>query len=592
MRLFHSFEMLFKWGHVRSNYDKSPYFDSGLGREACALGWDEIVTRIASGMHGNQILCVESYPGVFEIDVEEAIKSRLAISVVIRTSDAYWSSTRLREIFERDLTTDPVFGRMSQATMMDFFDSRLLELERARVKQAEGCVLVVGVGASLIAPDADCLIYADMARWELQRRQRKNLIGNLGLGNLEDCTSEKYKRSFFLDWRVADRIKLDVLPRVHFILDTNSPDHPKMISGEDFRATLIEAVHSPLRLVPFFDPGPWGGQWMKEMFDLPREVPNYAWCFDCVPEENSLLLGFGELRFEVPAIDLVFLQPGEFMGEAVHERFGLEFPIRFDLLDTMQGGNLSFQVHPLTEYIRENFGMNYTQDESYYLLDAGNDAAVYLGLKVGVAPSLMEADLRSAEEGNVSFPVEKYANQIPVKKHDHFLIPAGTPHCSGANCMVLEVSATPYIFTFKLWDWQRMGLDGRPRPVHLDHGLANIQWNRDADWVEKELVNAVHPLTSGPGWFEERTGLHALEFIETRRHWFTDLVEHDTDGVFNVLNLVEGDEAIVESPEGIFAPFLVHYAETFIIPAEIGRYTIRPGTPGRRCGTLKAFVRV
>ena len=118
---------------------------------------------------------------------------------------------------------------------------------------------------------------------------------------------------------------------------------------------------------------------MKEQFDLPPEQPNYAWCFDCVPEENSLLLGFGDLRFEVPAMDLVLLQPTALLGEEVRSKFGREFPIRFDLLDTMGGGNLSFQVHPLTEYIQENFGMVYTQDESYYLLDAGEDARDQFG---------------------------------------------------------------------------------------------------------------------------------------------------------------------------------------------------------------------
>ena len=52
----------------------------------------------------------------------------------------------------------------------------------------------------------------------------------------------------------------------------------------------------------------------------------------------------------------------------------------------MGGGNLSLQVHPLTEYIQDTFGMHYTQDESYYLLDAAADAVVYLGLKSGIDP--------------------------------------------------------------------------------------------------------------------------------------------------------------------------------------------------------------
>ena len=120
--------------------------------------------------------------------------------------------------------------------------------------------------------------------------------------------------------------------------------------------------------------------------------------------------------------------------------------------------------------------------------------------------------------------------------------------------MVLEISATPYIFTFKLWDWGRVGLDGRPRPIHLEHGLANIQWNRDRAWTEANLVNQIRGIAQGEGWCEESTGLHELEFIETGRHWFTKTVMHDTKGNLHVLNLVEGDEAVVESPSAPSRP--------------------------------------
>src|SRR4030042_6622511 len=118
---------------------------------------------------------------------------------------------------------------------------------------------------------------------------------------------------------------------------------------------------------------------MKEKFGLDKSAENYAWCFNCVPEENSMYLRYGDVLFETPSINLVFYHPVELLGHAVHARFGDEFPIRFDFLDTMEGGNLSLQVHPTTEYIQERFGMHYTQDESYYMVDAGDDGSVYLG---------------------------------------------------------------------------------------------------------------------------------------------------------------------------------------------------------------------
>jgi hypothetical protein len=223
--------------------------------------------------------------------------------------------------------------------------------------------------------------------------------------------------------------------------------------------------------------------------------------------------------------------------------------------------------HYQAKHIRELGGYARSQDESYYLLDSGPDASVYLGLKKGVDRCSMIRSLCEAQQGNAPFDVTHYVNQWPARKHDHFLIPAGTIHCSGANSMVLEVSATPYIFTFKMWDWGRLGLDGRPCPIHLAHGAANIQWDRDTDWVREHLVNRIEQVAEGCGWTEERTGLHEREFIETRRHWFKAPVTHDTRGGVQVLNLVEGDAAVVESPREAFEPLLVHYAETFIVPA-------------------------
>lgn len=571
-----------------SSYDKQPVINITSSSADCASGWASILERLAGRWTGP--LCVECYPGVFVESIEQAITGALPPSQVFRASDCMKTVEQVETMVAPYLGDDPVFGRMNGLEILDFFDAGKLAAARERISKCQGKILVIGTGASLLAPNPATLIYADMARWEIQARQRNNKIANLGANNHTTRASLKYKRAFFVDWRAADRLKVRLLPKVDFLLDTNDRRNPKLISGDLFHSALQGAVKRPFRVVPFFDPGPWGGEWMRRTFGLPQGPPNYAWCFDCVPEENSLLLGFGDTHIEVPAIDLVFSHPRELLGEAVHGRFGAEFPIRFDMLDTMEGGNLSLQVHPLTEYIQNKFGMHYTQDESYYLLDAGEGAGVYLGLKEDANSAEMLEALECAEKGGAPFPAERFVNRWPVKKHDHLLIPAGTVHCSGKDSMVLEISATPYIFTFKLWDWGRLGLDGEPRPIHLEHGRENIQWYRRTEWVRRNLVNRSETIASADGWCEERTGLHEREFIETRRHWFTGKTEHDTRGGVNVLNLVEGPEIVVESPTHAFDPFIVHYAETFIVPAAVGRYDIRPTQP-RRFATIKAFVR-
>ena len=188
----------------------------------------------------------------------------------------------------------------------------------------------------------------------------------------------------------------------------------------------------------------------------------------------------------------------------------------------------------------------------------------------------MAEDMKRAEKGEIPFPAEKYVNKIPVKKHDHVLIPAGTVHCSGKDTMVLEISATPYIFTFKMWDWNRVGLDGLPRPIHVEHGLKNIQWDRTTQWVYDNLIHQEKEMENREGCLIEKTGLHDREPIDTYRYTLTEPVTVECDDSVNVGNLVDGKEARIESVDGSFEPFAVHYAETFIVPAGVDKYVIRP----------------
>ncbi|PZR23752.1 MAG: mannose-6-phosphate isomerase [Citrobacter freundii] len=578
-----------------TNFEKFP--ELNVPGHVAEAGWESIANTISEKIGGKgkrSVLVIECYHGVDTAEMIKELQGKIAGVQAIDVAEAMLSVEEIRNKVQQYVTDDPVFGYMSPLEMKDFFDAGKLKALKERVDGIdEGVIIVYGIGATLVGLEPDLLIYADMPRWEIQLRFRKNLVNNLGDQNVNDQFSYQYKRAFYVDWRVCDRLKREWLHKADFVLDTTKSNDPRMVSGEALQAALKLAAARPFRVVPFFDPGPWGGQWLKEVCDLDRSQKNFAWAFDCVPEENSLIFRFGDTRIETPAINLVFYQPGALLGTPVHEAFGEEFPIRFDFLDTMEGGNLSLQVHPLKAYIREQFGMAYTQDESYYFMDAKPGAFVYLGLKENIDAEEMVRELKEAQKGEQPFDADRFVEKFPIVKHDHVLIPAGTVHCSGADSVVLEISATPYIFTFKLWDWGRMGLDGKPRPISLEHGAKNIQWNRTTKWVKQNLVNHFETIGEGEGWKEERTGLYEDSFIETRRHWFTGKVEHDTNGVVNVLNLVEGREVIVESPDHAFEPFIVHYAETFIVPAAVGKYTVRPHgeAEGTHCATMKAYVR-
>ena len=536
------------------------------------------------------VIVAECYPGVDQSELT-ALFSPLEPAECICSDDLALPPEEIDALIQRDLTEDdPVFGIMTARRLEEFFPAENLEHARRKIEAVKsGILLVYGVGASLVCR-GDILVVADITRWEIQLRYRRGL-SNWRTAKTDLPKNKKYKRGYFAEWRGADRVKDKLLPEMDLYLDMSAPQAPAMVSGPAYRAALEQVSGQPFRMVPYFDPGVWGGDWMKNHFDLPENGSNYAWSFDGVPEENSLLLDFGGKLVQTPALNLVHCCPRPLLGERVHGRFGAEFPIRFDMLDTMNGQNLSLQVHPLTEYIQQNFHMHYTQDESYYLLDAqGEDPCVYLGIKTGTDPGAMIQALEDAQDGTAPFPAEDFVNRIPVKKHDHVLIPAGTVHCSGANTMVLEISATPYIFTFKLWDWGRLDLDGRPRPIHLNHGAANIQWDRNTEWVKENIVNQITLIHKDVRGTVERTGLHEREFLDTFRVSTSSELPIRRNGSVHMMNLVEGGSALLISENGNFPPFELHYAETCIIPEAAGPYLIR-SPEGEPIKTIIACVR-
>ena len=566
------------------NFDKYP--EKKVPGYQAVEGW-ESVRRVLCGAAGETgVLTAEFYPGVWRQELVEEL-GRLGFAMFDAERCAMPDEDYQRRIAEF-VTDDRVFGVMNTLRLEDVYDPEKIEAMRQEIRACKGPAIVYGTGASLVMPEGT-LVYFDMPRWEIQCRFQKGLA-NWKTDNADEEKLRKFKRGYFVEWRMADRRKKRLFETMAYVVDTVIPGCPKMVEGAGFRAGLEKLAREPFRLVPYYAPEVWGGQWMKEVCGLDRRQKNYAWAFDGVPEENSVFLRFGPVRMEFPAVDVVFYRPHPLLGERVHARFGDEFPIRFDFLDTMDGQNLSLQVHPLTEYIQNTFGMHYTQDESYYILDCGEDAVVYLGLKEGVSPQEMLGALRHAQKTGETFDALRYVNQWPAKKHDHFLIPAGTIHCSGKNAMVLEISATPYILTFKLWDWGRVGLDGRPRPVHINHGEQVIQWDRTTRWVRENLVNRIDTVEQQEGFTEERTGLHEREFIETRRDTLERPHVFAGNGSVQMCNLVDGEGAVISSPDGRFPDYCVHYAETFILPASLHSFVIRP--LGDSCTVLRAYVRV
>lgn len=183
--------------------------------------------------------------------------------------------------------------------------------------------------------------------------------------------------------------------------------------------------------------------------------------------------------------------------------------------------------------------------------------------------------------------VEKYVQVFPARKHDLFLIPNGTVHCSGKNNLVLEISATPYIFTFKMYDWVRTDLNGNPRTLNIDRAFDNLNFDRKGDVVQETLISKQTVISQGKDWQMLQLSTHPEHFYAIDRLEFDSTITDETNNQCLVLSLVEGSEIIVETAGH---KQVIHYAETFIIPASAHTYTMY-NIGNSRAKVVKAYVK-
>lgn len=461
------------------------------------------------------------------------------------------------------LQDDPYFDRLPTSSLADLLDGGR-DVERPE----HGIVLVLGPGAALHPHDV--LWYVD-----LPKRYAEAAVGAgeaRNLGQREGVGSTK--RLFYVDWPLQDAHRDAIVPAVDVWLDVQDTGAPVFLDGETLRDSAARLAGQPFRTRPTFNTTSWGGIWGRDHLGHNPGAESTGLGYELIGPESGVLLGEGTDVVEVPFQLLVALHPLRILGEAVHRAFGTSFPIRFDYLDTLGGDNLSVHVHPRPDYMAEQFGWPYAQHETYYVVVGSEDNHVFLGLREGVdLGELHREATRSQAEGR-SLDVFSYVQTFPAVPHQLFVIPAGTPHGSGKGNVVLEVSATPYLYSLRLWDWLRTDGQGRPRPLHVDRAMANVDPSRQGAQVAERLVAPARTLRSGDGWAEEMLGDDPDMFFEVRRVRLSPerAVRDDTEGRFHVLNVVSGGGVRLVTDQGVSHSLAC--AETLVVPASVGGYVL------------------
>lgn len=560
-------------------FDIFPKFTISNG--SIEKGYDELANIISKEMpNGLRVLLVDGYHGVnwseFISGLDNSLSKYKITPNYISISNVYDSEIEIDKKIEDFLGgDDPIFGMHFPMSLEYLFEPKKLldlriEASIRRGKKAGDITIIYGCGSSLVEL-YDKLWYIDVPKDYLQERARNTEIKNLG-SDKNVSFGNFYKRSYFVEWPALNRIKRQILPYLDRFVDLQNPAEPTSISGNDFREALREISSTPFRLRPWFYPGPWGGKFMQGHMGLDPEAPNFAWSFEMIVPENGVIIEKNDIPLEFSFDCIMFMYNRNMLGENAANQFKYEWPVRFDYLDTIDGGNLSVQVHPRPDYIRKEFGETYTQDETYYICTAKPNSKVYLGLTEDCNPEEFKIALKDAIATGKELDIEKFVNYEPSKPHDLFLIPNGTVHCSGEGNLVLEISATPYIFTFKIYDYMRRDLEGNLRPINIERGFKNIRFERRKSWVQENLVAKPRVIRSGGGWQQVVLYDKPYTFYNIHRIEFEDEYVMNTNGIAYSTNLVQGEQVEIICKSGRVTK--LSYLETMLIPAATGEFRI------------------
>lgn len=543
---------------ISTGYRSYPY--QSLGKNSVFEGYE----MLADWIIANKTVCIDGATGVnwniVTTELCKAIRAR-GHRVCWYESDAFLKSPAEIDQLLLPFVGDAgsVWGTKATVSMQDFFKAEFIHWSPS-VESA--IIIIAGCGAALSATNAP-VVYIDLPKSELQYRMRAGAAFNVG-----SKEQSSYKRAYFVDWPVIAQHRRAIQQRIKIIVDGQHEASPNWVNFDDLQTGLSAMSSSVVRSRPWFEPGVWGGQWMKQYIPgIVQEEINYAWSFELISLENGLLFeGDGRL-LEISFEWLMELHTTDILGNDA-ARFGTEFPIRFDFLDTVDGGDLSIQCHPSLGYIQEHFGERITQDETYYILDCTEDANVYLGFTDTINVDDFRKELELSQAGGHDVVIENFVQKIPAQKHELYLIPNQTVHGAGRGNLVLEISAAPYIYTFKMYDWNRPDLNGGMRPINIEHAFRNLDFDRKGHAVHAELISRPVVIEQTDTMRIESLPTHPLHFYAIDR---IVLPAHSgcatlaTNNKCRVLMVVEGGAVQLSTSVGGVKE--MYFAETFVIPA-------------------------
>ncbi|MDD3033426.1 MAG: class I mannose-6-phosphate isomerase [Bacteroidales bacterium] len=541
------------------------------------------------------IIAFDGYVGAKFNQFVNLISQNLGLSSVtvkvIDIASCYKTSQELDALLADNLAIDkekdPVqlFGKLFKGTYEDLLDQeKLSEIERslnnAKSSNRAEVVIVTGCGTAIPRLRAyyDTLVYLDVTPKRAILRAKAGEYANIG-DNSARPAKAMLRRCYYVDFEVAGHLRWELLKKdlIDFYVASDDPEDVKMLPRESFNRIMSGLVKQPFRCRPVYIEGVWGGHYVTKLRNLPKTMKNCAWVFDLIPLEVSVVVETAGHTIEFPYFTFVQKEGDSLMGKECVKKYGGYFPIRFNYDDTFHSsGNMSIQVHSGHDYNINNFGEYGRQDESYYIVETAHNAKTYVGFTETADPKEFIKEAKISEKQHTEIDYEKYINYVDSKPGVQVMLPAGTIHSSGRNQVILEIgSLTVGSYTYKMYDYLRADLDGKPRPIHTFHGENVLALERKTKWVNDNIVQKPRVAVKGEGWTEYIVGEHDLLYFTLRRLEFEKEAYGDTAGKFHVLTLVDGEKVCVQSLENPELCYYQNYLDVVVIPANVGKYVVK-----------------
>lgn len=499
-----------------------------------------------------------------------------------------------------DKTIDPtlLYGKVYHGGykgLLSTVKSTVLKGALELVKRGqEGKIFVVhGYGA--LIPEFrsfyDVKIFFDVTPKTSILRIRGGKYANLGKKHADEI-NRVIRRCYYCDFECAVQNRKELLANagIDWFISSDDNDKIKAIPWAALTEIMGQLVKYPFRCKPVYLEGVWGGEYVRKIRHLPKEMKNCAWVFDFIPMEVSVVVEVGGELIDFNYCTFVHKEGVNLMGQKAVDKYQGYFPIRFNYDDSWHSnGNMSIQCHSGGPYNIEHYNEFGRQDESYYVLVAGHDAKTFIGFRDDADIPEFFKGIEDADTKQIPCDYEKYVSYEESKPGLQVMLPAGTIHSSGRNQVILEIgSLTIGSYTYKMYDYLRLDFDGKQRPIHTKLGEENVNQERRYSEIHNPaskdyIVQEPRIAEQGDGWKEIILGENPQLYFTLRRLDFEKECRQNTKGIFHVLTLVDGERARIRSVEHPERCYIAEYMDMVVVPADMGEYVIENLDRGPIC---------